>query len=67
MVQKDDKVALSKIELQRIAVSGQQMSDKSMEVKVSLKDVVLDDSRHHTIHGITRYVRFHFVFQKSCF
>lgn len=55
MAQRSDKAALGKVELQVIAVSGKQMSDESMEVKVILKDMVLDDSRQHKVNGITRY------------
>lgn len=55
MAQRSDKAALGKVELQVIAVSGTQMSDESMEVKVILKDTVLDDSRQHKVNGITRY------------
>ncbi|CAG2221758.1 VPS13A_C [Mytilus edulis] len=53
MAQRSDKAALGKVELQVIAVSGKQMSDESMEVKVILKDTVLDDSRQHKVNGIT--------------
>ncbi|XP_052084958.1 intermembrane lipid transfer protein VPS13A-like isoform X11 [Mytilus californianus] len=53
MAQRADKAALGKVELQVIAVSGKQMSDESMEVKVILKDMVLDDSRQHKVNGIT--------------
>ncbi|VDI65829.1 vacuolar protein sorting-associated protein 13A/C, partial [Mytilus galloprovincialis] len=52
MAQRSDKAALGKVELQVIAVSGKQMSDESMEVKVILKDTVLDDSRQHKVNGI---------------
>ena len=54
MAKRDDKAALGKVELQVIAVSGKQMSDESMEVKVILQDTVLDDSRQHKATGITR-------------
>lgn len=56
MAQRDSKAALGKIELQVIAVSGQQMSDESMEVKVILHDMILDDSRSHKTEGVKRSV-----------
>jgi len=54
MTKRDRNAALGKVELQLIAVSGKQMSDESMEVKVILKDMILDDNRIHKISGITR-------------
>ena len=57
MTKRDRNVALGKVELQLIAVSGKQMSDESMEVKVILKDMVLEDNRIHKISGITRMVQ----------
>jgi hypothetical protein len=54
MTKRDRNVALGKVELQLIAVSSKQMSDESMEVKVILKDMILDDNGIHKISGITR-------------
>lgn len=61
MAQRADKAALSKIEVQSLAVCGMRMSDKSMKLKATMKDIVLDDSRPHKSDGITRYM-FNFSF-----
>ena len=46
--------SLGSFELKLIALSGKMMSNNNMDVKIILKDTIMDDLRSQTKGGITR-------------
>ncbi|CAG2215321.1 unnamed protein product [Mytilus edulis] len=62
MAKRDDKAALSKMNLKVIVGTVRQMSDKSIKAECKLEDMVLDDCRYYTNdqgNRITRMIQKH--------